>query len=448
METSKCNTVTKEGDSSDVNNLRPVSLLPLPGKLIEKIVHSRIMKHLETFNLLSNNQGGFRSNHSTIDSVSNFTDDIYDSINKKEYTVAAFIDLKKAFDTVNHDILIKKLSRLGIRSKLLDWLTSYLSNRSQQTMANNMLSGVKTIPCGVPQGSILGPMLFLIYINDVDNLNINSKIKLYADDTVIYNSHSNIDQACMTLQADLDIFGNWCAINKLTINTKKSKGMMFGSRHKLRNVNPVPLKLNGINLHFVKSYKYLGINLDGCLSFNKQINEITKQVTHKLYMLSKIRCYLTTDAAIKIYKSMVLPYFDYGDVLLVSTNITSLNKLQKLQNRGLRICLRCNERQPVHLLHTTTNVPMLINRRKTHLRNFMFKRLSNSNYIDNRELITRYHDAPLFKIERPNCELYKQSIKYKGSIEWNNLDSNIRNIASYIAFKNYQKNWLTNTLNN
>ena len=205
----------KCGNSNDVSNLRPISLDPKQGKLLEKIVHTRIMEHLEVNNLLDPKQGGFRANHSTTNTISKFTENIYKGINEGELTIAPYIDLKKAFDTVNHKILLQKLGKLGIQNNNLKWLRNYLSNRSQSTLANGILSTSNRITCGVPQGSVLGPLLF-VYVNDLSSILSNSGQYLYADDTVIYRSGSDLQDTTNLLQTDLNSFGSWYKSNKLT----------------------------------------------------------------------------------------------------------------------------------------------------------------------------------------------------------------------------------------
>ena len=352
----------KEGDLKDINNYRPVSLLLLPGIILEKLVHSRVMKHLEELHLLCDNQVGFRKKHSTTDSVAKVTDDIFEGINQKQMTIAAFIDFKKAFDTVNHTILINKLHKLGITGVTLKWLENYLNDRWQQTMANEVISKKEVIRCGVPQGSILGPLLFLIFINDINMLNLASRLKLYADDTVVYNSNKDPQVAHDQLQKDLDTLVAWCNKNGLTINTKKTKGMIFGTKKQLRRTVLPKLKMKNQELNYVKTYKYLGIILDQSLSYNPHINETIKLTSHKVYQLSIIRKYLTKNAAITIYKSMILPYFDYGDVFLINANQQLLGKIQRIQNRGLKILLGREARTRTSDVHLRSKVARLADR--------------------------------------------------------------------------------------
>ena len=212
----KVTPLQKPGDRSDVNNLRPISLLPLPSKLIEKIVHKRIYNHCDEHGLLDG-----RPKHSTTSSAAFFINDIYNAINNNNYLIATYIDAMKAFDTVNHNILLDKVKLFGIKGKLFNWIENYLHNRHQCTIANDVVSDLKAISCGVPQGSVCGPLLFLIYINDISCILKNCKVALYADDTVLYIEHENLDDALTYMQEDLHLLSKWCTGNKLTINCKK-----------------------------------------------------------------------------------------------------------------------------------------------------------------------------------------------------------------------------------
>ena len=218
----KVTPLKKAGNTNDVSNLRPVSLLPITSKLIEKIVHNRIYKFLENNDILDKRQGGFRPNHSTSNTTATFIDDIYTAMNNNQVLIATYIDAMKAFDTVNHDILLKKAQKYGIVGDVFEWLKNYLSERFQCTIANNITSCIEPVTCGVPQGSVCGPLLFLIYINDLSKVMDYCKVSLYADDTVIYLAHNNVQNALYLLQSDLNKLVEWCTDNKVTINCKKT----------------------------------------------------------------------------------------------------------------------------------------------------------------------------------------------------------------------------------
>ena len=340
-----------------VGNYRPVSLLPLPGKILEKIVHKRVTEFWNNNNFLTKDQGGFRKGFSTVATIAELTDDIFNQINLGNTTLATFFDLRKAFDTVDLEILKNKLKLSGVRHNVLRWCSNYLSNRFQCTYANGVTSEVMPVTYGVPQGSVLGPLFFLVFVNDIQGALDNCNVKLYADDTVLYQTGVNCAEAETKLQKSVNMFANWCATNSLTINIAKTKTMAFGSRHKVKRAKSAKIKLNGEVLKQVPSYKYLGIILDSTLNYNLHVNQVLRTVLHKLMLLSKMKKYLRDDAAICIYKTMMLPYFDYADIIFNSAHNKDIDKLQKLQNKCLRICLGKERRFSTDRAHKQANVP-------------------------------------------------------------------------------------------
>ena len=437
----------KGGIKEDVSNYRPVSLLPIPGKILESIIHDHIVTFFENNNLLCDHQGGFRKRHSTLSSITEFTNDIFHAVNNKNITIATFFDLKKAFDTVNHSILINKLSKMGIIGNLLDWIENYLFNRYQKTICNGKLSSKQKIVCGVPQGSILGPLLFLVYINDLESQLDDVNFQLYADDTVIYCSGKNSCDVKTKLQKCFNKFINWCNINQLSINTKKTKIMTFGTRHMIKNANNIEIYIEKEKLQSVPTYKYLGIHLDQTLNYEYHMKNVLKIISSKLYVFSKIRRFLSEKAALDVYKTMILPYFDYGDVIFMFSNENLLNKMDRLHLRGLKISKKITTSINDDELLNSCNISNLKNRRIVHLRNFMFNRkhLCQSNDDRDEHICTRSKAGPTYSIEKPNCEAFRRNVCYSGCIEWNNLNSNVRNLDNIFEFKKIQKKWLTET---
>ena len=429
----------KGGDRDMVGNYRPVSLLPIPGKLLEKIVHKQITDFWNENNFLSKNQGGFRKGFSTIATMADLTDDLFAQINKGNTTLATFFDLRKAFDTVNIKILIKKLEHSGVRNLVLRWCSNYLTNRHQCTYANGVTSTVLPVSCGVPQGSVLGPLFFLVFVNDIQGALDECKIKLYADDTVLYQSGVNCKEAMAKLQKSVNMFANWCDSNSLTINISKTKTMAFGSRQKVKRAKNMEIKLHGQVLKQVPSYKYLGFILDSTLNYNLHVGQVIRTVLHKLILLSKIKRYLKDDTALSIYKSMMLPYFDYADVIFDTALNKDITKLQRLQNRCLKISLGKERRFCTEAAHKLANVPFLKDRREAHILNFMYHRSSNKSLLNSREIRTRAHDAPLFEIIIPRCEAFKRSVGYAGGTKWNELPPGLRNTNTFQEFKTIQK---------
>ena len=433
----KVTPLPKAGNSNNVGNLRPVSLLPLPSKLIEKIVHNRIYNHCEINKILDERQGGFRPNHSTCKTTALFIDDIYKAMNNNNMLIATYIDAMKAFDTVDHKILLEKAELYGIQGLILKWLKNYLTDRYQCTLANNIVSNKQLITCGVPQGCVCGPLLFLIYINDLASVLEYCRVSLYADNTVIYLANQNVNDALELVQKDLNNLSEWCTRNKLTINSKKTKYCIYGMRSnikKSKTINTV-LSLNNNILDRVCSYKYLGFILDDHLTFNKHISELCKLVSHKLYLLAKIRRYITTEACINVFKTMILFLLEYGDVIFSGTSVRNLSSIDRLFYRGLRICLNFNftlsKEDVCNECHNST----LGARRNLHLLLFMhrFKKCEKMLKISN--IQARLHQAPVFWYYKPDNERVRLNVFYRGALAWNMLPANERNMS----FKDFKK---------
>ena len=439
----KVTPLKKAGNSDDVSNLRPISLLPITSKLIEKIVHNRIYNFLETNDILDNRQGGFRPNHSTCNTTATFIDEIYTAMNNNDIVIATYIDAMKAFDTVNHDILLKKAKKYGIVGKVFEWLNDYLSNRFQCTIANNITSDTKPISCGVPQGSVCGPLLFLIYINDLSNTMDHCKVSLYADDTVLYISHNNLQTALQLLQCDLNKLVEWCTDNKVTINCKKTKYCVYGMRSNVKRTKSEDtiLSLNNNRLDRVSSYKYLGFILDEHLNFNKHVSEMCNIVSHKLFLLSKIRRFLTVQACITIFKTMVLSVIEYGDIIYAGTSSNNLDRIDKLFFRGLRICLGNEITFTREELCHECNISLLKKRRDLHLLLYMHKQSSNKNLLKITPRRTRLHMAPVFYQYKPVNEKARLNVLYRGATLWNNLPAENRNMEFGVF-----KVWLKKTM--
>ena len=233
----------KAGSTEELNNYRPISLLPVFDKIIEKLMHRQLYTFLEDHNILFKNQFGFRKKCSTAHSLIEITEKIKESIDSGNFGCGIFIDLKKAFDTVNHTILLQKLEHYGIRGTILKWFESYLTDRKQYVFYNGVSSDMKTVTCGVPQGSVLGPLLFLIYINDLPNISDKLQFFLFADDTNIYYESKDLKILEKTVNEELKKLSLWLNLNRLALNVGKTNFVIFRSCQRAPNHN-VTLLMN------------------------------------------------------------------------------------------------------------------------------------------------------------------------------------------------------------
>ena len=430
--------IPKTGNLKQVKNYRPISLLPLPGKILEKLVHAQLSNYLEDGGLLNNMQHGFRKNHSTIHSIAQLTGYINKKMDSSIPTLAVFIDFRKAFDCVQHSVLLDKLTQLNLNNSATEWIGSYLTSRKQRVLDNNTLSDFLDITQGVPQGSVLGPLFYIIYANDLIKYVNKCQIALYADDTVLYIANKDPLKSITKLRQDVEAINTWCQNNGIKANTDKTRVMAFGGPKAIETIPDFEIKMNGAPLQSVLSYKYLGITLDGQLTYNLQINRIISSVSGKLKQFQRMRSFLSTKAAILVYKSMLLPILEYGDIFLSAASVENRKKLQILQNKGLRCALNKGIEASRDQLHDEAGLLRLNLRREQHLLNYMYDCSQDPQLIKKRStesVQTRSHLKKLLKVKKPITEKFKKSLAYKGPVKWNSLPINFHTTHNKATFK-------------
>ena len=432
--------IPKSGDPHKIDNYRPISLLPLPGKILEKIVHTQLSSHLEQNELLSNSQFGFRKQRSTAHAISQLLNQIYTNINRSVATIAVYIDFSKALNCVQHATLLNKLKHLSLSSNTLRWLENYLENREQRTLVNNVFSTSLPVRQGVPQGSVLGPLLYIIYANDIADRIKNSGYTFYADDTVLYSKKKSLVQAGIELQQDLDSLANWCVDNDIYINTKKTKVMFFGSRARISSTTLPELSIGGTILQRVKSYTYLGLKLDEQLNMETHANSLIQKVSNKIYHLTKVRYFITKKAALLIYKNMILPILEYGDIFLHSASQVIRKKLQTLPNKALRCALGKDKFENTTQLHNDARLLKLKTRRHVHVLLHMYQLAQMPDFKlwkthQQSGTKTRSSKKKLITLRKPTNEKYKKSITYQGPTLWNLLPATMQKMDNYYNFK-------------
>ena len=266
----------KANSKENFANYRPISVLPCFSKILEKLMYKRAITFLNKNNILSNNQYGFRAGHSTQQVVIELVDKISQAIERNEYTVGLFLDLSKAFDTVNHHILLEKLEHYGFRGVALEWFKNYLTNRKQMVNYKSVNSDTLVVSCGVPQGSVLGPLLFLIYVNDISQSSSLLSFLLFADDTNLFFSHKDIKILGKTVNEELCKVANWLACNKLSLNVKKTHFMIFKAKNKKMNLD-LNIKIGNEIIERVNNTNFLGLIIDDDLSWKHHIIKVTSK---------------------------------------------------------------------------------------------------------------------------------------------------------------------------
>ena len=318
-------------------NYRPISLLPNLSKLLERAMHTRLYEYLENSKILYDLQFGFRKKNSTTHALIDIVEKIRDNLDNKTFSCGVFIDLEKAFDTVNHKILLKKLHFYGIEGISNNWFTSYLSNRKQRVKLNSKVSTYQSITCGVPQGSILGPLLFLIYINDMKNSVKFSVVHHFADDTNLLCSDKCEKSLKKKLNEDLKLIYKWLCANRLSLNVDKTEFILF--RPPRRKIEErFTLTLNGKTLFESIKIKYLGMILDHSLSWKHHIFELRKKLGRAigvLYKMKKSNC--PQNILVSLYYSMFHSHMGYGICLYGQAIEQYTSKIFLMQKRAVRI---------------------------------------------------------------------------------------------------------------
>ena len=444
--------IHKKGDSTSVNNYRPISILNTVNKIFEKILHTRLSTYIENSDLLYKYQFGFRKNHSTELALIEMVDQIKMSLDAGNITCGIFVDLSKAFDTVNHEILIGKLEHYGITGVALELFKSYLENREQYVSLNSLKSNTKAINCGVPQGSVLGPLLFILFINDLPNCSPIGNFRIFADDTNVFIHGTNIEELIIACRDIMIALNSWFMTNKLTLNADKSSFTIFKSPKKV--INNIPDSIGFLNhkISRVSSIKFLGIILDENLSFELHINEVCGKLKRLFHVFYSIRGFLSKDNIKTIYYALVYSRIKYGITVYGQAKATKLNKVQILQNQLLKVLSGKKYRYPTDKLHDEFYLLKVSDITKqetlTFVFNFFMDELPSvfNNYYEtfsnNHNINTRNANLHIRKIKRNN-NFGASSIKSIGADLWNDLNSDIKKSSTTKQFRfNYKKSIL------
>ena len=363
-----------------------------------------------------------------------------------------FLVLSKAFDTIDHHILLTKLHHYGVRGSAFEWFKSYLSNRTQYVVFNDHKSSVRSIKCGVPQGSVLGPLLFIIFLNDIAFSSNNFTFVTFADDTNVIVSHANLPDLITIVNHELDNLSVWFKANKLSLNINKTNYIMFKNRHSNRMYNNDDLNIciDGVKLSRVSHTKFLGVLLDESLTWSNHTSNVTNILSKYCGILYRLRDILPSKTLFTLYNTLVLPHLYYCNIIWADSNNTNLHKIHLKQKRIMRICSNS---------HWLEHTPPLFKKFKTltiydihslilglFMYNYSSDNLPNI-FADYFTLNRSIHNYPtrISSLYRPHnfkYDLARNTVKRKGPLHWNNITDDFRNAKSINIFKTNYKCFL------
>ena len=431
---SKVIPIYKKGDKGNVENYRPISLTSIFSKILEKVIKSRLVKFFE----LSKHQYGFQEKSSTQGATVDLIHNIVTKLEDKNDVIVVFVDLQKAFDTVKHSHLLLKLKKLGIRGPAFKLISSFLSERSQFTIVNNEISNTRNVTTGVPQGSVLGPLLYLLYVESLSVAGITAEHYMFADDTALLYHGKNSPELQNTINNDLVRFLHWLSANSLVINESKTVFLHF--HQKLINL-PVQININNKPISQVHCYKYLGLIIDDKLTWNKHVdNIVNKKLCGLIGALQRVNDFLTEKCKYLLYYAHIQSVLTYLTVVWTNLSVFNTNRLKRFQNKAIKAIFKIPYDTKTVDIYNSLSIMQLAKLQELELCKLIYKiknkeTKTNINLnlkSDKHQYQTRRADNICIARIRTN-KGYKSPI-YQGCKYFNEIPKNIRNVEKYNNF--------------
>ena len=434
--------VLKNGKSTDKNNYRPIYILTTLSKILESHVHDAFYQFLNTFDMIAHSQSGFRKFHSCETGLATLISKWHSVMDDNNLIGCINIDLRKAFDLLDSEILCKKLKSYGCSDKTISWFCSYLKDRKQTVYIHSIESDVLPIKYGVPQGSILGPLLFILYINDPPLCLKYSYVHMYADDTSLYVVGKSLNELNTIINTELEHVSNWCNLNKLVVNNMKTNCMLICTpkkRSRLLN-DKLDVYIKNTPLENVDSQKVLGILIDHSLKFEAHVDNVCNKLAKLLYLFNQIKHCLTYNGKQMFYNSYFLPCIDYCVTAWGYTNKQNLSKLSRYQKRMGRLILN-DFNSPSTTLYDKLGW-LTIEEQITYITaTLVYKCLYENVPTELQSLFIIRNGRELRNtginliLPFPNTESRKKCFDYTGAVIWNNLPNNLKYANSLTQFK-------------
>lgn len=448
LKVAKVSPIFKSGIRTDPGNYRPISVLPVLSKIFERILYNRVEKYLNSIDFFYSKQYGFRPKSNTLSATVDLITNLKTNIDKKNIALGIFIDLRKAFDTVSHVILLEKINKIGITGTALDILKSYLSNRKQIVKIGNHQSQPKPITYGIPQGSILGPLLFLIYINNIGEIGLKGDITLYADDTSLFYFERSIEKIIANAQTDLNLLNEWFQNNVLTINVSKTNYIIFKAKNKKISDHD-PLILNNMTINQIDSERYLGLIVDSKLTWKPHIEKIKAKLSSLTGAIRGITRCLPRGVRYSIYNSLIKSHIDYLIEIWGSAAKSHINIIQRAQNKLIKVLFCYNYLTPTERLYKETKI-MSVTQTYIYFTCLLIRKILTKN-IHTQISFTKKSQIQKIQLRNtndlvlrtPRTNYGKKNILFEGAKIYNKLPKDIKNIQSINTYKKLLKHYVT-----
>ena len=438
----------KNGSTTSLKNYRPITTLSVFSKIFEKLVHVRMTSFINRFNIIKPNQFGFQKNKCTSDAILEFLENVYESFDDNNFYLAIFLDFSKAFDTISHDILLNKLDFLGFRGPINAWIRSFLTDRHQYVEVGGSVSCSLPVTLGVPQGSTLGPLFFILYINDMENILTDMGIIHFADDSTLHVKLPKSYNISNMINAELSAIDSWLQVNKLFLNINKTKYMIFSMKDKPPDMN---ILIGNTPIGRADVHKFLGVHIDDKINFSHHISTICSKLSRGIGILRRVKPLVPQDVLKQLYYAFIYSHFTYAITSYQSAYLNQTKKLSNLINKALKLILNVSSlnaailkekgfmdyEMTIEYFCCVNIYRVLMTDSHDFFRNKIVSfqiRHEHATRAANLELI----DLPFYRLSK--C---KRSFVYRGLGFWNKLPINLRNIPNNVSsFKRQMKSYI------